>query len=187
MNPKILVVYASQFGSTADVAKFIGQVLQDGEGNINPIVEVRRAQDMTAIGDYQAVVVGSAIRFGRCLPEIVRFLKTHEDRLSQVPVAYFQLCGHLKDDTPERRREAMKYLDAMQQHTPRITPVATEVFAGKVDLNALPFSGIIRLLAKLARARTGDWRDWQAIGAWAGSLSQSFSRSDNISIEPNEA
>lgn len=170
MNDRILVAYASCCGSTGEVAEVIGQVLRDGKSNGHTIVDVRRAQDVTDVRPYRAIVVGSAIRFGRWMPEVVRFVKTHEELLSRMPVAYFIVCGHLKDDTPENRHEVKEYLDKMQKRTPRITPIAAEAFAGKLDPNTLPLPQIVRLLMELVHTRTGDWRNWQAIRAWATCL-----------------
>ncbi len=173
MNNKILVAYASRCGSTGEVAEVIGQVLRGN--NSNAVVDVRRAQDVIDVKPYRAAVVGSAIRFGRCLPEAVQFVKTYENMLSRMPVAYFLVCGTLKDDTPENRRETREYLDAMRKYAPGITPVSAEAFAGKLVPNTLPLPQVVRLLMKLTHARTGDWRNWQTIRVWAADLRRTFS------------
>jgi len=53
---------------------------------------MRPVKEVTHIGPDQAMVVGSSICRGRWLPEAVEFVETHQDALSQMPVAYFLVC-----------------------------------------------------------------------------------------------
>ena len=161
MSEKILVAYASKCGSTGDVAETIGQALCDGDG----AVDVRLAKDVTDVGPYRAVVVGSAIRMGRWLPEAVKFVETHRDALSQVPVAYFTVCMTLQDDTEENRREVAAYVDPIRE---MVQPADVGAFAGAMDYGklSLPF----RLMIKAMKVPEGDFRDWDSIRTWGTDL-----------------
>ncbi len=158
---RILIAYASRAGSTGEVAEAIGQVLCAGGVS----VDVRLAKEVSDLGGYSAVVVGSAIRMGRWLPEAVRFVEQHQDALKTMPVAYFQVSGFLKEDTPERRQEAATYLAPVRA---LVTPVSEGLFAGKMDYSKLSFFD--RTIARMVGSVEGDWRDWDAIRAWAEGL-----------------
>jgi menaquinone-dependent protoporphyrinogen oxidase len=88
----------------------------------------------------------------------VKFVETHRDAFSQVPVAYFAVCLTLKDDTEENCRTVAAYLK----------PVDVGLFAGRLDYSKLPF--LCWLIAKAMGEAEGDFRDWEAIRAWAGEL-----------------
>ncbi|MBL7063605.1 MAG: flavodoxin domain-containing protein [Anaerolineae bacterium] len=161
MSLKILVAYASKCGSTGKVAEAIGQVLCEG----STAVDVCLAKDVTDVSSYQAVVVGSAIRAGRWLPEAVKFVETHQEALSQLPIAYFAVCLTLKDDTEENRRTVAAYLDPVRE---MVQPVDVGLFAGALDCSKLSLP--LRLMMKVMKSPEGDFRDWDGIRAWAANV-----------------
>jgi menaquinone-dependent protoporphyrinogen oxidase len=161
MSDKILVAYASRCGSTGGVAEAIGQALCDG----GAAVDVLLVKEVTDVSPYQAVVVGSAIRMGQWLPEVVKFVETHQEALSQVPVAYFVVCGTLREDTEENYRTVAAYLDPVREV---MQPVEVGLFAGAMDYSKLPF--VYRLIVKAMKAPEGDFRDWDAIRGWAANV-----------------
>lgn len=164
MGDKILVAYASRAGSTGEVAEAIGEVLCNG----GAAVDVRLAKDVTDVSPYRAVVVGSAIYMGRWMSEAVKFVERQRDALSQVPVAYFTVCLTMKDDTEENRRTVAAYLDPVREQVPQVQPVDVGLFAGRLDSSKLPF--LYRLIIKAMKQPEGDFRNWEAIRAWAGEL-----------------
>lgn len=159
---KILVAYATKAGSTAEVAAEIGRVMES-EGGCQ--VDVCPVSKLNGVDGYDAVVIGSAIRGGRWLPEATKFVEKNRDALSRVPVALFTVCLTLKDDTEENRRTVAAYLDSVHE---LVQPVDVGLFAGAMDYNKLPL--ILRLLMKAMKAPEGDFRDWEAIRAWAGQV-----------------
>ena len=161
MGDKILVAYASRAGSSGEVAEAIGEVLCGG----GAAVDVRLAKDVTDVSPYRAVVVGSAIYMGRWMSEAVKFVETHRDALSRAPVAYFVVCLTMKDDTEENRRTVAAYLDPVREV---VQPVDVGLFAGRLDSSKLPF--LYRLIIKAMKQPEGDYRNWEAIRAWAGEL-----------------
>ena len=161
MSDKILVAYASKCGSTGEVAEAIGQALCDA----GAAVDVRLVENVSDLSPYRAVIVGSAIRVGRWLPEASKFVETHREALSQVPVAYFLACMTLEDDTEENRRTVAAYLDPVRE---MVQPVDVGLFAGAMDPSKLSF--VFRLMMKAMGTPEGDYRDWEAIRAWADGL-----------------
>ncbi len=161
MNRKILIAYASRAGSTGEVAQAIGQAL----GSNGARVDVHQIRDTPGVSGYDAVVIGSAIRMGRWLPEAIDFIKAHRDTLGRVPTAFFTVCMTLHEDTEENRRTVEAYLDPARAI---LEPVSNGLFAGKIDLDKL--SLFDRLIVKVGKVPVGDFRNWDAIRAWAEEL-----------------
>lgn len=86
-----------------------------------------------------------------------------------MPVAYFLCCATLEEDTQATRGEASAWLDPVRQI---VGPVSEGLFAGKIDYGKLSF--LDRSILQMLGAPEGDWRDWDAIRAWAGELCQAF-------------
>jgi len=159
---KVLVAYATKCGSTAEVAAEIGRVMESKSGcqvDVQPVGEVKE------VGGYDAVIVGSATRVGKWLPEAVEFVEEHKGALGQVPVAFFTVCLTLREDTEENRREVAAYLDPVCEI---VQPVDVGLFAGVLDYGKLSF--VPRMMLKAMKAPGGDFRDWEAIRAWAAGL-----------------
>ncbi|MHB0876754.1 MAG: flavodoxin domain-containing protein [Anaerolineae bacterium] len=163
MNGRVLVAYASSYGSTREVAEAIADRLRTSY-----TVEVQSVTAVTDLSPYQAVVVGSAARKRGWMRVAVRWLKAHEGELAKLPVAYFMTCWCLRQDTPESRAEAAGYIDLVRAAAPAIAPVSVGTFAGKFDLNSM--SWFERLFMRSKSVPAGEWRDWQAIRAWAAAL-----------------
>jgi len=58
----VLVAYATRYGSTAELARFIARTLRE-EGLD---AEALPAAEVTDVAAYDAVVIGSALYMGRC-------------------------------------------------------------------------------------------------------------------------
>ena len=161
MNQRILVAYASKAGSTGEVAGTIGQALAvDGA-----TVDVYPIEAVPNIQDYQAVIVGSAIRQGRWLPAATHFVETHQPYLSHIPTAYFTCCMTLHEETEQNRRKALGFMDPVRSI---VTPIAVGAFAGKMDYSKLSF--LDQMMVKAIGVPEGDFRQWGAIRTWTGSL-----------------
>jgi menaquinone-dependent protoporphyrinogen oxidase len=155
---KILVAYASKAGSTSKVARAIGETLS-AQGASVEVLQIKHVKDVST---YQAVIIGSAIRIGQWLPEAVNFVKAHQAELRQRPTAYFLVSGFLKDNTPEVMQKVSAYLDPVRAI---FEPASIGLFAGKMDYSKLSF--LDRTIAKAVGSVEGDWRNWDAIRAWA--------------------
>lgn len=155
---KILVAYASKAGSTSEVAQAIGETLRAQGANVD-VLQIKHVKDVSA---YQAVILGSAIRVGQWLPEAVNFVKTHQAELRQRPTAYFLVSGTLKENTPEVTEKVSAALTPVRA---LLEPTSMGLFAGKMDFSKLSF--LDRTIAKAVGSVEGDWRNWDAIRAWA--------------------
>lgn len=161
MKKKVLVAYASKYGSTGGVAEAIGKELCSNDVAAD-VVLIKNAAN---ISSYQGVIIGSAIYMGKWMSEAVDFVKKNKDILRNVPVAYFLVCMTLSQPTEKKRAEVLSYMDPILKAVPEIMPVGIGTFAGALDYNNL--SWINKKILKSKGTPEGDFRDWNDIRAWA--------------------
>ncbi len=75
MENRILIAYATKAGSTAGIAQRVGEVLAR-RGTVVDVLPVAKVGDLAP---YRAVVLGSAIRLGKLLPEAMAFIELHQE------------------------------------------------------------------------------------------------------------
>jgi menaquinone-dependent protoporphyrinogen oxidase len=147
--PEILVTYASMFGSTGDVATAIGQALCRHGAKVD-------LQPLKAVSELEAcdaVVVGSAIRSSRWLPETTEFVEGHQKTLVEMPLAYFLCCLALARPDEEKRKEAEEFLDPVKKSIPSVNPVDIGLFAGVLDYSKMSF--LMRTIMKRKMKQKG--------------------------------
>jgi len=166
---KVLVAYASDCGSTGEVAESIGQVLCDN----GTAVDVRLVENVKDLSTYQAAVIGSAVHSSKWLPEAIKFIEANQKVLSQIHVAYFLTCLTLYKSNDVTRRRARSYLDPVLDAVPQVKPVDIGLFAGVLDYSKLSF--MVRMVMKSKMKKKGvpegDHRNWNDIRAWTEGLS----------------
>ncbi len=167
MEIKILVAYASKYGSTQEVAEAIAATLRERELE----VDVQAMQTVRTLAGYGAVVLGAPIYIHQWHKDALNFLVRNQEALAQRPVAIFALGPLSADENVMLGSRAQ--LDQELAKYPWLTPVALEVFAGRYNpaklnvpdwlIASLPASPLHGMPAR-------DLRDWTAIRAWAGNL-----------------
>jgi menaquinone-dependent protoporphyrinogen oxidase len=133
MKNKVLVTYASKYGSTGGIADAIGKELCCKDVATD-VVLIKNASNVSS---YQGVVIGSAIYRGKWMSEAVDFVKKNREILRQVSVAYFLACMTLSRPTEKNRAEVLSYMDPILEAVPEIKPVGIGTFAGALDYNNL--------------------------------------------------
>lgn len=167
MSNKILVTFASRTGSTAGIAKAIGQTLIESGAE----VDVRPMQNVEDIAPYRAVVAGSAIQGKQWLPEAMQFMRTFQTQLARKPVAAFSVCMTLAMRDGEKYRPHVA--DWLMSVRTLVRPVSEGLFAGVLDISKIPSFGDrlkFRLSVVFGAWSEGDHRDWDAIREWASDL-----------------
>ncbi len=167
-NHRMLIAYASQFGTTAEVAHAIGEVFaQNGTS-----VETKWVNDVDSLDGYDAVIVGSAIQYDRWMPAAANFVQAHQETLSKLPVAYFFTCLTLAQQSDKTAQKAQEYADKLVALAPQVKPVSVGRFAGAINYQklSLPFRLLFKGLAITTGVKEGDYRNWEAIRAWANSM-----------------
>ena len=163
MCNQILVAYASKYGGTAEIAKKIGQVLDEAGlcTNVLPVADIR---DLTP---YKAVVLGSGVYIGKWRKEAVKFLQANEKMLAERQVWLFSSGPTGKGDVVDLVK-GWRFPEAQQPIADRIRPRDIAIFHGVVNMKKL--NPIERWMLKNVQAPLGDFRDWEAITSWATAI-----------------
>ncbi len=157
----ILVAYASRTGMTLGAAVAVGEVLTEA-GHECDVFHVNAPIEAV---NYKAVVIGSAIRGGKPLPETIRFIQKNKEALADRPVAFFVLCMTLVNDTAENRETVARWIEPIKE---LVDPADVALFAGGYEPVNVGF--FTRLLHRLGRFEPGDYRNWSEIRGWARRL-----------------
>jgi menaquinone-dependent protoporphyrinogen oxidase len=160
MNNQVLVAYATKYGATEEIAEKIGEVLRQA-GLPTDVVPVDRVGDLSA---YKAVVLGSAVYIGQWRKEAVKFLKANETVLAEKAVWLFS-SGPTGEGDAVELMQGWRFPGKLQPIADRIGPRDIAAFHGAADVNKLSF--IEKWMLKTVKAPIGDFRDWDAITAWA--------------------
>jgi menaquinone-dependent protoporphyrinogen oxidase len=163
METRVLVAYATKYGATAGIAEKIGQVLREA----GLAVDVKRADQAGDPAGYQAVVLGSAVYIGRWRKEAAHYLKANEKALAQRPVWLFN-SGPLGEGDAAEQAGDLGFPKGLRPIADRINVRDIAVFFGAVDLEKL--NPLERLMFKNVKSPIGDFRNWDAIAAWASGI-----------------
>jgi menaquinone-dependent protoporphyrinogen oxidase len=167
MNHQVLVAYATKYGATAEIAEKIGEVLRR-EGLQ---AEVQPADRVNDLGAYTAVVLGSAIYAGQWRKEAATFLETNEQTLAGMPVWFFS-SGPTGEGDPVELVKGWRFPEGQKAIADRIEPRDRAVFHGVLDAAKVNFAE--KLIVKALKAPFGDFRDWDAITAWATAIAHAL-------------
>jgi menaquinone-dependent protoporphyrinogen oxidase len=167
MNNTVLIAYATKYGATAEIAERIGQILRQAGLQVD-VLDAEQAGDPT---NYAAVVLGSAVYAGSWRKEAAAFLEAHEAALAGRPTWLFSSGPTGEGDAVELMK-GWRFPEALQPTADRIQPRDIASFHGEIDTKKLNLAE--KLLVKGIKAPTGDFRDWDAIEAWAGGIAQAL-------------
>ncbi len=154
MTVRVLVAYATKLGSTREIAEFIGDTLRDRGLE----VDVAPARTVTDLAPYQAVVLGSALYAAHWQREANRFVLRHTHALRMRPVWLFS-SGPLDHSADAG---VLPPAPSVAITTDPIGARDHRTFGGRLRADAPGIDSRI-----LATHPTGDFRDWDAIRAWA--------------------
>ena len=127
-------------------------------------VDVKPIQENPQIKDYQAVLLGSAVRHGNWLPEAVDFVKANQGALNNLPLALFTVHITNLGNDPASIQNRKAFLNQVR---PLLQPVDEAFFAGKFDRRgaALLLPGLLAHFVP-----TMDFRNFKKVRAWAESI-----------------
>lgn len=163
MDKKVLVVYATKYGATAEIAERIGQTLSEK----GLAVDVQPADQVNDLAACQAVVLGSAVYAGNWRKEAASFLEANQQALAERLVWLFS-SGPTGEGDPVKLMKGWRFPEALQPVADLIQPRDIAFFSGEIDLDKLNLPE--KLIVKGLKAPTGDYRDWEEIKAWAESI-----------------
>ncbi len=169
MDSQVLVAYATKHGATAEIAEKIGQTLRQA-GLRADVLPAQRVDDLSP---YQAVILGSAVYMGQWRKEAATFLGANEKALAGRPVWLFS-SGPTGEGDPLQLLKGWRLPKTQQAVADRIHPREIAVFGGALDPKKMNL--FEKWIIKNVKASLGDFRDWDAIDAWAKAISDALLR-----------
>jgi len=165
---KILIAYASEYGSTVGVAKMIGKTLC----SFDVRVDVKYIEHINNIEGYEQVIIGSPIQYDTWMDEAKTFVQTYKQELSVLNVSYFFTCLTLSQKSEKAIKQAQVYADDLELLCPEIKLQSIGQFAGVLNFSKFPFSFrlLARVMFKVLGVKEGDYRDWDAIKKWSNKI-----------------
>jgi len=187
---KILVTYATNSGSTSEVAKAVMEEIQKSGAQVE-LLPIEQVSDLAA---YSAVVIGAPMIMG-WHQAALKFLRKNKAALGKIPLAVFVTCMSLTatgetsiqgvsvsvdENLPkppkianrlsfkERYSQVTNYLRPILRASAR-NPVSVGVFGGQLNYSRMQWWAMI-FVVLILQAPAGDRRNWDAIRAWARSL-----------------
>jgi menaquinone-dependent protoporphyrinogen oxidase len=162
MTTKILIGYATRYGSTQEVADIIASTLREAGFE----VDVKLVQDIMSLTDCKAVILGAPLFMFHWHKDVLRFLSRNQKILLDTQVAIFSL-GPTHDPYDEQEwRDSWSQLNKELENYSWLKPVEIEMFGGKYDPDLLKFP--LKMMA--GKTPASDIRDWDVIRAWADKL-----------------
>jgi menaquinone-dependent protoporphyrinogen oxidase len=159
----VLVAVASKYGATRGIADAIGRGLVE-RGIDAHVLDV---EEVDGVAGYDAVVLGSAVYAGRWLQAARSLVDERVAELALLPTWLFSSgpIGAPPKPEPDEAVQIDKIIGLL-------APREHRVFAGELVRSRLSLPE--RALVRAFRAAEGDFRDWDEIDAWAGSIAASL-------------
>jgi len=191
---KILLAYATNSGSTKEIADFIAEILSR-----KSLVDVVAISDVKGLESYEAVVIGAPMILG-IHTDAQRFLQKQAKILSKVPYACFFSAMNVTrqlemvhseypvtiDPNVEKAPKDQKHLSLKEKYAKPgnyLKPLAkafrfappkeVAFFAGKLEMFRLKLLQALFVMA-IIQAKPGDMRNWSAIESWTNQVARSF-------------
>ncbi len=160
---RVLVVAASKYGATDEIADVIGRVLTDR----GLMTTVKKPSEVDSIDVYDAVVLGSAVYSGHWMQPAKELVGRFRTTLSERPVWLFS-SGPI-GDPPKPQEDPIDVSDIAEVTHAR----DHHVFAGRLSKDKLNPGD--RAIARAFGAADGDFRDWDEIQRWTSQIADALS------------
>jgi menaquinone-dependent protoporphyrinogen oxidase len=165
--PKVLILYASKKGSTAEVAAYLADVLRKHKIEVDVTNAAEFSKDVL---DYDAVLIGTGIYHGMWLNSLWNTVRRLTEQLEKIPVWGFALCVRILEEDGEAH--------ILKHYLPRkvlnsINLKNFKFFAGRIeDLTATEVTSFAERYDGTYLQRRGDFRDWEAIHRYADEIAK---------------
>ena len=163
---RILVLYSTTDGHTPRICERLRQVMvQQGHAvTVLPIAQAE-ALDLT---DFDKIVIGASIRYGKHQPQVAAFIARHQTLLESKSNAFFTVnivARKPQKNRPDTNPYLIKFLRQISWK-----PKLLGVFAGKLDYPRYSFFDrqMIRFIMLMTNGPTDpkaviEFTDWQQV------------------------
>lgn len=166
---KILLTYSTVDGHTKTICEKILSYSETSQVDILPI------DSSINIKDYDTVVIGASIRYGKYREEIFEFIKENEELLNSKDNAFFSVNVVARKENknkPETNPYLIKFLNNISWQ-----PKIVDVFAGKIDYPNYKFLDkyAIKFIMWITKGPTDtskvyEFTDWNRVKSFAEKL-----------------
>jgi menaquinone-dependent protoporphyrinogen oxidase len=160
---KLLVTYASKYGSTAEIAEVIGKELRKRRYE----VDIASVEEVDSLTGYDGFVIGSALYAGGWMKPAADFLRANQNVLATRPVWFFS-SGPTGQGDPNELMGGWTFPEDLASIREVINPRDVILFHGNINPDKLNFAE--NMIIKSVKATVGDYRDWLVIRTWAGTI-----------------
>lgn len=169
---RILIAYGTSHGHTARVAHYVADVLT-AAGDTVTVANIEQIPGRLLLADFDGVVVGSPILFGRHRRAVRRFVRAHRDALNRLPSAFFSVSGSAASPIEAEREKARACVDAFLRET-GWRPRRTALVGGEMAYTK--YAPIVRWLIRRIAAKAGgptdtsrdhEFTDWARVRGFA--------------------
>ena len=164
-----LIIYSTTDGQTVSIAERIGRVLENSK-----VISIADAKTLN-LNDFETIVIGASIRYGKHKPEIYKFIKDNLEVLDAKKNAFFSVnvvARKPEKNTPDTNPYMQKFLELSKW-----SPKNLCVFAGKIDYPQYKFvdKQMIRFIMWMTKGPTDingtyEFTDWKKVESFAKEL-----------------
>jgi len=173
---KSVIIYSSTDGQTKRISEFINEnLLNINEHEIIPIENISGIN----IEDYDYIIIGASIRYGKHSQSILNFVKNNLKLLKTKKNAFFSVnvvARKKGKDTPESNPYVQKFINKTKWR-----PDKLGVFAGKVDYPNYNFFNklIIRFIMFITKgptdtSQTYEFTNWDNVRKFAKEINENI-------------
>ncbi len=164
-----LIIYSTTDGQTVSIAERIGRVIENSK-----VISIADAKTLN-LNDFETIVIGASIRYGKHKPEVYKFIKDNLEVLDAKKNAFFSVnvvARKPEKNTPDTNPYMQKFLELSKW-----SPKSLSVFAGKIDYPQYKFvdKQMIRFIMWMTKGPTDingtfEFTDWKKVESFAKEL-----------------
>ena len=159
---KSLITYSTVDGQTKEICKRISNLSNNTFVEVLPISEVKN------IDQYETIVIGASIRYGKYRKEVFKFIDNNIKQIENKDNAFFSVnvvARKEEKSSPETNPYVIKFLNNINW-----VPKKIEVFAGKIDYPSYKFFDkyAIKFIMWITNgptdtSKTFEFTDWKKV------------------------
>lgn len=180
---KIAIVYATKFGQTKKIAKYIEEKLQE-RGFSTQLLNVKENSQLSS--EVEGVIYGGPVYQGKFSRQLIQWVKKNRPLLNTLPTALFTVSLNAADKRAEARAADLQLIQnfiAQSGYAPNLS----DSFAGALMYRSYfwPVRLLMRRISRLAGGDTDtsknyEYTDWARIESFLSS----FQNLGNLSVVP---
>jgi len=172
MEGKIGIIYSTVDGQTKKICDYIVDLLDQKQIK----AQLYSIDEFNAnINDFNILIIGASIRYGKHNEKITKFILDHRDSLDKIKTGFFSvnLVARKPDkNLPDTNPYLIKFIEQIKWK-----PDVLDVFAGKLDYKAYPFFDriMIKLIMKITKGPTKtdkpiEYTDWKRVEEFSSKI-----------------